>query len=96
MNIRVSHEELLSLLSKALGTQVTQYEIAPSVLVARLEANVTPLIGKKGMVVPAIKALREITSMTLSDAAYALNNWTTFMSFVRKHNHVPLGTVFAV
>ncbi len=101
MNVTLSKEELLSILSKQFGYNVTKYVISkspdPEALETKVLEGLKPLVKNqvnylelRANRISAIKKLREIVcDLGLAEAMWAIDNWEKWIAFVKKNNRTP-------
>lgn len=101
MEITISHDELLSLLSDKLGITITKLTIEEdSKLVGVLDNFISRFPTRTGYdKITVIKSLRELSIsekwfggqvMGLGDAKDAIERWDEFRAFVRKNGRLPV------
>lgn len=100
MKIALTKPELLKILSKHFGEDITDLTITKGsnfhmILMEKLSKiiciPVAPaMVFPPDKKIPAIKALREVVPGTgLAEAKWAIENWNEWIAFVAKHGRAP-------
>lgn len=114
MRIKVTKQELLDLLTKAIGSKITEVvisksDVESSILYEKIERammNEFNIILRENLVeiftsenkIPAIKVLRKYLfnngldpqhKYGLAWSKWVVENWNTWINFVKTHNRVP-------
>ena len=101
MTISLTHKEMRDILSKVFKTTITSFDLVEDTTLydkivnymhdyfgSAYYTNETGGMGPANRKIEAIRQLKQCVDINLSTAKWAIENWSQWLTFVKKHNRI--------